>query len=115
MAAKTGGLFTSVTVIVKDLESPSGGDPSSVMRTGMVVVLGPCASDGVQVNRPEPGLIEAPAGAPRSKLKVRVWAGTSGSEAAALNETSVPSATVRLVMAASTGGLFDSRTTAVKV
>src|SRR6185503_15611892 len=115
MGSSVGVLFTSVTVIVNVRASLAGGDPSSVTRTVIGLVLGPCASLGVQVKRPLLELIEAPLGAPASRLNVRVCAGTSLSEALAEKEISAFSATVRLVMATSTGGLFDSRTIAVNV
>src|SRR5437868_1169581 len=57
----------------------------------------------------------APVGAPKSRLNVRVWVGRSGSLAEAVNETSVPSAIVRFVIAVKIGGLFDSRTVTVNV
>src|SRR5262245_14810627 len=52
MAASTGALFTSLTVTVKLLVSLRLGTPLSVTRTVIVLVLGPCASLGVQLNRP---------------------------------------------------------------
>src|SRR5207245_10438348 len=47
MGAKTGALFTSLTMPWKPLVSLSGGVPLSVTRTVVTLVLGPCASVGV--------------------------------------------------------------------
>src|SRR3989442_15189366 len=78
---RTGARFTSVTTTVKLRASLEGGEPSSVTRTVIRFVLGPCASVGVQVNRPFVELMLAPSGAPGSKLNVRLLAGRSGSVA----------------------------------
>src|SRR6185503_9218028 len=77
----TGARFTSFTTTVKLRVSLSGGAPSSVTRTVIVLVPGPSATVGVQVNTPLLALMLAPAGAPGSKLKVNVFAGKSGSVA----------------------------------
>src|SRR5437867_12737451 len=45
----SGARFTSVTTTVKLRASLEGGEPSSVTRTVIRFVLGPCASVGVQV------------------------------------------------------------------
>ena len=50
----------------------------------------------------------APAGAPASRLKLSVLAGSSGSLAVAVKLSVSPSATKRLPIAASTGGWFTS-------
>src|SRR5205823_5317896 len=71
----TGGEFTSLTTTVNVLASLSGGVPLSVTRTVSMLVEGPCASVGVQVNAPLAELIAAPAGAPGSRLKCSVFAG----------------------------------------
>src|SRR3989442_4906589 len=68
----TGARFTSATMTVKLRVSLAGGEPLSVTWTVIGLMLGPCASVGVQVNTPLVGLMLAPAGAPGSKLKVRV-------------------------------------------
>ncbi|MBM3883288.1 MAG: hypothetical protein FJ387_26860 [Verrucomicrobia bacterium] len=68
IAANTGAAFTSLTVTVKDLLSDR---TPSLTRTVIVLVLGPCASVGVQENAP-PAVIDAPAGAPGSRLKLSV-------------------------------------------
>src|SRR6266581_3049900 len=80
MGAKTGALFTSLTMTVKLLVSLSGGMPLSVTRTVMTLVLGPCASVGVQVSTPVAGLRLTPVGAVTSE-KVSVFVGMSGSVA----------------------------------
>src|SRR5438046_7587220 len=90
----TGARFTSVTTTVKLRESLEGGEPSSVTRTVIKFVLGPCASVGVQVNRPLVALMLAPAGAPGSKLNVR--RSPSGSVAVAVKLNKVCSLIVRL-------------------
>src|SRR6185436_13408725 len=113
MFASVGGAFTSLTMTVKVLVSLPEGEPLSVTRTVIELVLGPWASVGVQLKRPLLELIEAPLGTPASRLKMSVCAGTSLSEALAENETNAFSTTVRLVTAISTGGLFDSSTIAV--
>src|SRR5437899_1271467 len=112
---KVGAPFTSVTVTVKLVASLKAGEPLSVTRTVITLVLGPCASDGVHENRPLLALIEAPLGAPGSRLNMSVCAGTSESVAEALNDSSAPSAIVRLLIAAMTGGLLDSSTMTVKL
>src|SRR5205809_5391370 len=57
----------------------------------------------------------APAGAPESSEYVRLLAGISGSVALFVIVTALPSSTVRLAMGASTGALFTSFTTTVKL
>src|SRR5262245_20701908 len=107
MGTSTGGLFTSVTVMVKLLVSLRFGEPSSVTRTLMTFVLGPCASVGAQVKTPVTGLMAAPAGG-EIRLNVSVLAGRSGSLAVAVSVKVLPSLTIWLAMAPSTGGLFTS-------
>src|SRR2546422_7419712 len=51
-SVSTGAVFTSVTITVKLLVSLDGGAPLSVTRTVIRLVLGPCASVGVQVRTP---------------------------------------------------------------
>src|SRR5438552_1934537 len=48
----TGALFTSRTATVKLLVALRGGAPLSVTRTVIRLVLGPCASVGVQLSTP---------------------------------------------------------------
>src|SRR5438876_341413 len=61
-AASTGALFTSFTITVKLLLSLRAGVPLSVTLTVIRIVLGPCASVGVQVRTPLPGSRLTPAG-----------------------------------------------------
>src|SRR6185369_7648384 len=62
-SASSGGLFASFTTTVKLPSSLNGGAPLSVTRTVMTLVLGLCASVGVQINRPLLGSSCAPSGA----------------------------------------------------
>src|SRR5438445_813944 len=75
-----GALFTSLTMTVKLLVSLSGGVPLSVTRTVMTLVLGPCASVGVQGSTPVTESIVIPLG-PATRANVSVLAGISGSVA----------------------------------
>src|SRR3990172_9126717 len=104
IGASTGATFTSFTVTWIVSVSNSGGVPLSVTRTVIGNEPGPCASVGVQVNAP-PVVIGAPAGAPASSEKVRVWP-ASGSVAVAVKLRSEPSLTVLFPIEASTGGLL---------
>lgn len=66
-----GAEFTSFTIAVNDWVALKLGEPLSVTMTLMSFVLGPCASDGVQLNTPFVGLIVAPAGEfPRLNARV---------------------------------------------
>src|SRR6266704_3227980 len=80
IGTKTGALFTSLTMTVKLLVSLSGGLPLSVTRTLMTLVLGPCASLGVQVSTPVAESSVMPLG-PATRANVKVLAGISGSVA----------------------------------
>src|SRR5215475_6396177 len=62
---RLGALFTSFTVTVKLLVELSGGDPSSVTTTVIVLTLGPCDSPGVQVIAPVSATIVIPFGGAR--------------------------------------------------
>ena len=111
---RTGALFTSLTTTEKLPVSLKGGEPLSRTRTVMRLVLGRCASMGVQVSTPLPGSRITPSGAD-TRLKVNVPAGTSGS-VAVLVTTSVASAWIALFGGiVSTGALFTSLTTTVKL
>src|SRR5437867_4492279 len=109
MAASTGATFTSLTTTVNVFASLNAGEPLSVTRTVTALVLGPCASVGVQVNTPLVALMLAPAGAPGSRLKVKVLA--SASVAVAVNVRSVPSTRVLSPIGESTGAVLTSFTT----
>src|SRR5881296_3462247 len=114
MGDSAGGLFASVTTTVKLLASLDCGAPLSVTRTVIKLVLGPCASDGVQVSTPLLGSRFTPAGAD-TKLKVNVFAGRSVSLAVLVTVSVLSSVTVRSVGTVSTGALFASVTTTVKL
>ena len=60
MAVSTGARFTSVMTMVMVSEAVSA---PSLTRTVSMLVLGPCASVGVQVNTPFAGSMAAPEGA----------------------------------------------------
>src|SRR5262245_9290436 len=114
IAANTGALFTSVVTTVKLLVSLKGGAPLSVTRTMITFVLGPCASVGAHVKTPVTGLMAAPAGG-LSRLRVSASAEPSGSVALIITLNTVPSLTVWLGIAASTGARFTEPTTARKL
>src|SRR5437667_4633759 len=112
---RMGALFTSssTTVTVKLPVVLSGGEPLSVTRTVMRLVLRSCASVGVQVNTPLPGSRLAPSGADTSSKEMAL-AGTSGS-VALLVTTSVASPWITLLATVSTGARFTSLTMTVKL
>src|SRR5580765_3676075 len=112
----TGALFisSSVTMTVKLAVSLSGGEPLSVTRRVMKLMLGSCASVGVQLNTPLLGSRLTPSGA-ESRLKVSVLAGRSRS-VTALVSTSVASPWITLYGGTSkSGATFTSLTTTVKL
>src|SRR5258705_13947371 len=112
---RLGGLLTSVTMIVTPCVALALGMPLSVTRTTMLFVLGPCDSSGVQVKNPLTGSILAPAGAPGSRLKLKLWTGRSESEAVAVKLTVVFSARLRDPSGVTVGGLFTLLTVTLKV
>src|SRR5882762_3603835 len=63
MGERIGAVFTSVTTIVKSWVALRLGTPLSTTRTRILLLLGPCASVGVQAKRPLVGLTVAPVGA----------------------------------------------------
>src|SRR5439155_15271429 len=72
------------------------------------LVLGPCASVGVQVNTPVTGSITAFVGA-LARLKVNVFDGLSGSLATLVTvKVVISSITTRFVVTINTGGRFTS-------
>src|SRR5206468_8764066 len=110
--ANTGALLTSLTVTVKLPVSLKAGEPLSVTRTVMRLVLGRCASEGVQLNTPVTESRLTPSGAD-TRLKVSVLVGRSES-AAKLATTSVAGPWSALSGGAvSTGALFTSSTTTI--
>src|SRR5580765_6012920 len=110
IAASTGAEFTSLTVMVMVSEALAAGEPLSVTRMVTRFVLGPWVSLGVHAKTPEAGLIVVPAGAPASRLKVRVCTGRSESVARARKVKRAASLTVLLPMGERTGALFTSLT-----
>src|SRR5262245_60660767 len=85
--------------------SLNGGVPLSVTRTTTVLV--PAGKPVVgQVNRPVTGLMLAPAGAPASRLKVKICGGWSASPAAAVKLMTCPRCTERFPIGDSTGGVL---------
>src|SRR2546421_12023 len=68
IGASTGAVFTSLTIMAMVWEAPSAGEPLSVTRIVTRLLLGPCASDGVQVKMPVAGSMLAPCGAPDARL-----------------------------------------------
>src|SRR5437660_6089472 len=63
MGESTGAEFTSLTMIVKRCVALKLGVPLSKTRTKMLLLLGPCASLGVQLKSPLTGSTVAPLGA----------------------------------------------------
>src|SRR3989442_346939 len=63
MGERIGAEFTSLTMMVKRWVALKLGLPLSKTRTRILLLLGPCASVGVQLKTPLAGLTEAPAGA----------------------------------------------------
>src|SRR3989442_1509433 len=96
------------------LVSLDSGTPLSVTLNVIRLVLGPWASVGVQVSTP---LLESrftPTGAD-TRLKVNVFAGRSASLAAFVTVSVLSSVTVRSGGTVSTGALFTSLTTTIKL
>src|SRR5947208_8413735 len=89
--ANSGGLFTSSTTTVKLTKSLSAGVPSSATLTTIIFVLGPCASDGVQVKTPVFKFRLTPVGAD-AKLNVSRLAGMSASVAGIVTTSVLSSA-----------------------
>ena len=111
---RLGGLFTSFTVTMKVFVALSGGEPLSVTVTAIVLTLGPCPSVGVQLIAPVSALIVMPAGG-EIRLKERLCAGMSESEAEAETDSVVSSSIVWFEGTVSTGGLFTSVTVTIKL
>src|SRR5512138_2653288 len=100
MEANTGGELDSVTTTTKESVTLMGGTPLSVTRTVSVLVEGPWSGSGVQLKTPLDESMVAPAGAPGSRLKARVWAGRSESVARTVKVSRVCLRTVWLPMGA---------------
>src|SRR6266699_1878860 len=114
MGDSAGALFASATTIVKLLVSLVSGVPLSVTFTVIRLVLGPCASVGVQVGTRLLGSRFTPLGA-ETKLKVNVLAGRSASLAELVTVRVLSSVTVRSVGTVSTGAPFTSLTITLKL
>ena len=99
----TGGMTGGVTVMVMVSLSLRFGVPSSVTSMVTLYVPGPCASVGVQVNRPVAGSMLAPAGTPAPRLNVRLSA-VSRSAAVTVKRNSCPTWPVLLPIGSRTGG-----------
>jgi len=115
MISRTGALLGGALTVIEIVRlSERAGEPSSVTRTvtGKVPVW---ARVGVQENAPVPGLMEAPLGAPASKLKLRVWAGMSTSVAVAVKVNSVVAVTVRLAREPRDGALLGGGVTVIEM
>src|SRR5439155_820978 len=110
----TGALFASVTTIVTLLVSLDCGTPLSVTFTVIRLVLGLCAFSLLEALPILLGSRFTPLGA-ETKLKVNALAGRSASLAVFVTVSVLSSATVRSVGTASTGALFASVTTIVKL
>src|SRR5439155_26715 len=103
-----GGVFTSVTITRKLLVALMLGVPLSKTRTVTVLVLGPCASVGVQAMAPLAETVK-PVG-PDTNAKLSVLVGTSASVAVALTLSAVCSAMVCVPGSVNIGGVFTSVT-----
>jgi hypothetical protein len=110
IAARTGALLASLTVIVIVSRSSSVPGPLSLTTTSKVYTPGPWLSEGVHVNTPDVDPIAAPPGTDPSRLNVNVCAGKSVSVADAVKVTRLASGVVMFAMGASTGGTFTSLT-----
>src|SRR5207245_8901483 len=89
------------------------GVPASKTRTVTTLVLGPCASLGVQAIAPFAATVR-PAG-PDTSAKVRVLAGRSASVAVALTFNAVSSLIVGLSGIVSAGAVVPSLITTLKL
>src|SRR2546423_736374 len=106
MAARTGGEFTSFTVMEMVSNALFGGDPLSVTRMLTEYTPGPSVSSGVHANTPVTASTAAAAGTPGSRLNVKVCAGISESVAELVNRKRLPSLMLLLPMKAKLGGVF---------
>src|SRR6185295_9274465 len=107
-------VFTSLTTTVKLLVTLRLGVPLSLTFTVMVFVDGPWASVGVQVRTPVAESRLTPAGA-LTKAKVKTLVGTSASVAVLVTVSVVNSLMVCVPGTVSTGAVFTSLTTTVKL
>src|SRR5207247_1181116 len=110
----TGALFTSRTTTVKLLVALRGGAPLSVTRTVIKLVLGPCASVGVRSEERRVGKERTPVGA-ETRPKLSVLRGRSAWLAVLVTIRVVSALLAWSAATVSTGALFTSRTTTVKL
>src|SRR2546423_906164 len=110
----TGALFTSCTTTMKLLVALRGGAPLSVTFNVIRFVLGPCASVGVQVSTPVLASRRTPVGA-ETRAKLSVLVGRSASLAMLVTTNVLSSLIVWPAGTVSTGALFTSCTTTVKL
>src|SRR5665213_1258256 len=107
-SVNTGAVLTSLTTTVNDLVLLKLGEPLSVTFTVTVLVLGPCASVGVQVMLPLAATLK-PLG-PETSANVNVFAGISESLAVAVTFKAVNSLIVWGAGTVIVGALFTSLT-----
>src|SRR5205809_753650 len=105
MAVSNGGELVSTTSTANDCVALRLGVPSSWTTTQTKLLLGPCASDGVQLMTPELVLIVIPPGA-ALRPKVSTFGGRSASLMTFVKLKLLSSTTVWLLTAPSTGGEF---------
>src|SRR5205814_3556566 len=110
----TGALFTSRTTTVKLLVALRGGAPLSVTFNVIRLVLGPCASVGVQLSTPVLASRRTPVGA-ETRPKLSVLAGRSASLTVLVTTNALSSLMVWPAGTVSTGALFTSCTTTMKL
>src|SRR6267378_4033661 len=80
----------ATTVTRKDFASLKFGTPLSVTRTVMLLVVFASSTLVGQVKIPFVALMPAPAGAPESRLKAKIFSGRSGSVAEFVKTSVVP-------------------------
>src|SRR5205823_617778 len=110
----TGALFTSRSEERRVGVAQRGGVPMSVSRTVIKLVLGPCASVGLQVSTPALAPRRTPVGA-ETRPKLSLLAGRSASLAVLVTTRALSSLIVWSAGTISTGALFTSRTTTMKL
>src|SRR5436190_1143187 len=110
----TGALFTSFTTTVKLLVALKIGRASCRDCILIRLVLGPCASVGVQLSTPVLASSSTPIGA-ETRPKLSVLAGRSASLAVLVTTSESSSLIVWSAGTVSTGALFTSFTTTVKL
>src|ERR1041384_6855142 len=111
-----GAEFTSLTMMVNRWVALKLGLPLSNTRTRILLLLGPCASVGVQLKMPVAESTVAPLGA-ETIAYVRMFAGKSTSVALLVKVIGVSSLMVQTVLLKLfiTGATFTSLTLMVKL